>query len=72
VFGTCAECTTSEGYGALTLEEIFNDHVKPLGIPAWSGAMIGHDTPQWTVPVGAEVEIDAEKGTMTMLAPAVV
>ena len=72
VFGTCAECPAGEGFGGLTLEEIFNDHIKPLGIPAWTGAMIGHQTPQWTVPVGAEVEIDAERGTIRMIEPAVV
>ncbi len=33
--------------------------------------MIGHQTPQWTLPVGADVEIDAAAGTITMLAPAV-
>ncbi|MEO5894202.1 MAG: LD-carboxypeptidase [Vicinamibacterales bacterium] len=71
VFGTCSECGPGEGFASLTLEEIFNDHIKPLRVPAWSGAMIGHDTPQWTLPVGAEVEIDASKGTISMIAPAV-
>jgi muramoyltetrapeptide carboxypeptidase len=72
VFGTCAECGPGEGFGGLTLEEIFEDHIKPLGVPAWSGAMIGHQTPQWTVPVGAEAEIDAARGSIRMLEPAVV
>jgi muramoyltetrapeptide carboxypeptidase len=72
VFGTCAECGPGPGFGGLTLEEIFEDHIKPLGVPAWSGAMIGHQTPQWTVPVGAEVEIDAVRGTIRMIEPAVV
>src|SRR5262249_12917604 len=41
VFGTCAECGPGDGnFGALTLEEIFADHIKPLGVPAWQGAMI--------------------------------
>lgn len=71
VFGTCAECGPGEGFGSLTLEEIFADHVKPLAIPAWSGAMIGHQMQQWTVPVGAEVQIDAAAGTITLLEPAV-
>ena len=71
VFGTCAECGPGEGFASLTLEEILADHIKPLGVPAWFGAMIGHQTPQWTVPVGAEAEIDAVKGTLRMLAPAV-
>lgn len=71
VFGTCSECGPGEGFASLTLEEILQDHIKPLGVPAWFGAMIGHATPQWTVPVGADVEIDAARGTITMLEPAV-
>jgi len=68
VFGGCSECGPGDGnFGTLTLEEIFADHVKPLGIPAWQGAMIGHGQPQWTLPVGAEVEIDATAGTMKLL-----
>lgn len=71
VFGTCAECGPGEGFGSLTLEEILSDHVKPLGVPAWFGAMIGHQNPQWTVPVGLEADIDATKGTIHMAGPAV-
>jgi len=68
IFGSCSECTPGEGsYGALTLEEIFNDHIRPLGIPAWQGAMIGHQQPQWTLPEGVEVEIDASAGTIRLL-----
>jgi muramoyltetrapeptide carboxypeptidase len=73
VFGTCAECGPGDGnFGALTLEEIFADHITPLGIPAWSGAMIGHGMPQWTLAEGIEVEADADAGTIRMLEPGVV
>ena len=73
VFGTCSECGPgNDNYGALTLEEILADHIKTLGVPAWQGAMIGHDQPQWTVPFGLEVEIDAAAATVTMTEPAVV
>ena len=71
VFGTCSECGPGEGYASLTLEEIIRDHVKPLGVPAWQGAMIGHAQPQWTLPVGAQVEIDASAATIKLLEPAV-
>ena len=68
VFGGCSECGPGDGnYGALTLEEIFNDHIKPLGIPAWQGAMIGHAQPQWTLPEGAGVEMDAAAATIKLL-----
>ena len=50
----------NDNYAALTMEEILADHIKPLGVPAWQGAMIGHDQPQWTLPFGLEVEIDAD------------
>jgi muramoyltetrapeptide carboxypeptidase len=73
VFGGCSECGPGDGnYGALTLEEIFNDHIKPLGVPAWHGAMIGHAQPQWTLPEGAQVEIDATAATITLLEAPVV
>jgi muramoyltetrapeptide carboxypeptidase len=71
VFGRCTGCGPSTGYGSLTMEELFRDHIAPLGIPAWTGAMIGHITDQWTVPVGAEAEIDASRGTVRLLEPAV-
>jgi muramoyltetrapeptide carboxypeptidase len=72
VFGGCAECGPGDGnFGALTLEEIFADHIKPLRVPAWSGAMIGHGQPQWTLPLGIEAEIDASAGTIRLLEPAV-
>jgi muramoyltetrapeptide carboxypeptidase len=70
VFGTCNECST-DGFGTLTLDEIFADHIAPLKVPAWSGAMIGHATTQWTLPVGGEVEIDADAATLRLVEPAV-
>jgi muramoyltetrapeptide carboxypeptidase len=72
VFGTCADCGPgAASFGALTLEEIFADHIKPLGIPAWAGATIGHGAPQWTLAEGVPVEADADRGTIRMLEPGV-
>ena len=66
IFGTCSECGPGEGFASFTPEEIFADHLAPLGVPAWHGAMIGHAQPQWTLPVGAMVTIDASLGTVAM------
>jgi len=66
IFGTCSECGPGEGFASFTPEEIFADHLAPLGVPCWQGAMIGHAQPQWTLPVGATVTIDASLGTVTM------
>ncbi|MBI5474261.1 MAG: LD-carboxypeptidase [Ignavibacteriae bacterium] len=71
VFGKCTSCEPAEGYASLTLEEVFIDHIKPLGIPALYGAMIGHIENKFTVPVGIEAEIDAESGTIRLLESAV-
>ncbi|MBT8071025.1 MAG: LD-carboxypeptidase, partial [Gammaproteobacteria bacterium] len=71
VFGKCNDCGPGKGYGSNTLVELFDDHIKPLGIPAWYGAMIGHIENKFTVPLGIETEIDADSGLIKMLEPAV-
>jgi muramoyltetrapeptide carboxypeptidase len=71
IFGTCSECGPGEGFASFTPEEIFADHLAPLGVPCWQGAMIGHAQPQWTLPVGAMVTIDATLGTIAMAEGAV-
>jgi muramoyltetrapeptide carboxypeptidase len=72
VFGRCTKCDPGGGYGSLTLEEVFDDHIAPLGVPAWYGSMIGHIEDKFTVPLGIEAEIDADTGTIKLLEPAVV
>lgn len=72
VFGRCTDCEPTSRYGSLTLEEVFADHIAPLGIPAWYGSMIGHIKNYFTVPQGVEAEIDAAAGTIRLLEPAVV
>lgn len=71
VFGTCTNCDPGRGYGSLTLMDVFADHLRPLGIPAWYGSMIGHISDKFTMPLGVEAEVDAEAGTITLLEPAV-
>lgn len=71
VWGTCADCEPGRGYGSLTVTDVLHDHLKPLGVPAWQGAMIGHIDRQFTLPVGLEVEVDATAGTIRMLEGAV-
>ena len=56
----------------MTIPDVLDDHVKPLGVPAYSGAMIGHVDRQFTLPLGVQVEMDAEAGLITMLEGAVV
>jgi len=72
VFGQCSDCDPGRGADELTLEEVFNDHIAPLGIPAFHGSAIGHISDKFTVPLGIEAEINATSGTITLLESAVV
>lgn len=63
VFGQCTNCERSSSY-SLTLQQVFEDHIKPLGVPAFSGAMIGHIDNMLTLPVGVDAEIDAGEGAI--------
>ena len=67
VFGECTDCDPGGGYGSLTMEQILDDYIKPLKIPAYRGAMIGHIREQFIVPVGGKVELDADAGSLRML-----
>jgi muramoyltetrapeptide carboxypeptidase len=71
VFGKCTKCGPGEGHGSLTLEEVIQDHILPLKIPAYAGAMIGHLEQKFTVPLGVMARLDADRGTLTLLEPAV-
>tara|TARA_B100000315_G_scaffold80453_3_gene73696 strand:- start:34 stop:696 length:663 start_codon:yes stop_codon:yes gene_type:complete len=71
-FGRCTNCEPGSGFGSLTLEQVLAEHIGTLGVPAWRGSMIGHIDRQFTVPIGCEVEIDADAGTIRMLESAVV
>lgn len=69
IWGECSECDPENGYGSLTIEQILDDYIKPLKIPAYRGAMIGHIREQFIVPVGGEAALDADAGAFRMLSP---
>ncbi len=72
VFGKCTKCEPGSGsYGSLTLEDLWEDHIKPAKKPAFTGAMIGHITNKFTIPIGIEAEINADAGTIQFLESAV-
>jgi muramoyltetrapeptide carboxypeptidase len=70
IFGQCTNCSLGDE-PSFTLMQVLQDHILPLGIPAWYGSMIGHIKDKFTVPIGVEVEIDANLGTIRMLEAAV-
>ncbi|MBW4426372.1 MAG: LD-carboxypeptidase [Nostoc desertorum CM1-VF14] len=70
IFGQCSKCSLGDE-PSFTLMQVLQQHILPLGIPAWYGSMIGHIKDKFTLPIGVEVEIDAELGTIQMLETAV-
>jgi muramoyltetrapeptide carboxypeptidase len=72
IFGQCINCLPDADYASLTLEEVIEDHISPLKIPAWYGAQIGHTEPILTFAIGIEVEIDSSLGQIKMLESGVV
>jgi muramoyltetrapeptide carboxypeptidase len=71
IFGECVKCDPEEPEKSLTLMQVFEDHIKPLGIPAFYGSMIGHIENKFTLPVGIEAEMDAASGMIKLSEAAV-
>ena len=72
IFGTCSGCRVNDpsvnaSYGAFTIQEILMHYLRPYHIPAYMGAMIGHNTKMFTLPEGVKVEMNADSGSITLL-----
>ena len=71
IFGECVKCDPEEPEKSLTLMQVFDDHIKPLGIPSFYGSMIGHIENKFTLPIGIEAEMNAGEGMIKLLEAAV-
>lgn len=69
-FGKFTEAEASGN--SFSMEAVLRDRTADLGIPVLRGLMIGHVEDQAVIPVGAMARLDADKGTLTLLEPAVV
>ena len=69
IFGKCTNCDV--GSNSLSLHQVFEDHIKPLNIPAFYGAMISHEDKNVTIPVGLRAKMDAKKMDFMMMSKAV-
>ena len=72
VFGQCTDCASTEpDYRGFTVDQVIDQYLTPLGIPAFTGANIGHIRNQLCLPSGAIVEIDGDARTLRLLEPIV-
>lgn len=57
--------------GSLSLAEIFDDLIVPLGIPTLYNLPFGHGTHHATLPIGVQARLDATSKTLRILEPGV-
>jgi muramoyltetrapeptide carboxypeptidase len=75
VFGTSVNLnyqTLPEGpESTLSVEEMLDELIAPLGIPAIANVPVGHGKHMATMPLGARVRLDADAKTLEVLEPGV-
>lgn len=71
VLGNFRKCDAEEPERSFTLHEVFQQHFENFGKPVYYGAQIGHTVNKFTIPVGVDATMNADKGTITLTYPAV-
>jgi muramoyltetrapeptide carboxypeptidase len=67
VFGDCTNCPEESDDGARRLDDVLLEVAEQLGVPCLAGVPIGHVADQWTLPLGAMAEVDAEERALRVL-----
>lgn len=66
VVGECRNCDAAPDTPfESSLAYVLSDRLSDLGVPTIVGAPIGHIDEQWTLPIGARVELDADRKTLS-------
>jgi muramoyltetrapeptide carboxypeptidase len=63
-FGRCTACAEESDDGARTLADVVGEIADTLGVPCALHLPVGHIDDQWTVPLGAVAELDADALTL--------
>ncbi len=71
VFGQCSKCLAEYPTQSTPTIDVIREHFSDLKIPVSYGSPIGHIANKWTLPIGIEVEMDAETGSLILLESAV-
>jgi muramoyltetrapeptide carboxypeptidase len=54
-------------YGTFSTEEVYRQHLEPLGVPVMIGLPCGHGRHLASLPLGAPARLDADAGSLTTL-----
>jgi muramoyltetrapeptide carboxypeptidase len=71
IFGNCSKCNAENPAESMSTIEVIREHFSGLNIPVSYGSPIGHIASKWTLPIGIDVEMNAETGSLVMLENAV-
>jgi muramoyltetrapeptide carboxypeptidase len=71
IFGYCSKCLAENPEQSMPTIDVIREHFSSLKIPVSYGSPIGHVANKWTLPIGIDVEMDAETGTLVLLQTAV-
>lgn len=72
IFGQCSRCNSDyPNYAGFTVPDILRHYLSRLAVPSFAGANFGHVSNQLSLPVGGQVEMDADAGTIRLLDPVV-
>lgn len=71
IIGEHADCGQKTPINHLGLEQVFDDLIRPLGIPTLYHLPIGHGKHLATLPIGAKARLDATNMTLRILEPGV-
>jgi muramoyltetrapeptide carboxypeptidase len=71
VLGQFKKCIAEEPNWAFTVEEVLDQHFGNLKIPVFSNAPVGHVKDKYILPIGQNVQIDADKFMIRTLFPSV-
>jgi len=66
VVGHFTEASDGAEIAPETLDDLVREAAGIAGVPAITGVPIGHIDDQWTIPLGAEAELDADARTLTV------
>ncbi|MDG1915761.1 MAG: LD-carboxypeptidase [Crocinitomix sp.] len=67
VLGSFKNCQPEEPHKSFSLDEVLNQHFGNAIFPAYQGAAFGHIGPKYTLPIGVNAEMDADKFTIRTL-----
>jgi muramoyltetrapeptide carboxypeptidase len=72
VLGQFRKCVPEEPEWSFSLMEVLVQHFGNLKIPVYAGFLLGHVKNKHSIPIGAQVVLDADEWTIQLLEPAVI